>query len=419
MKVKSIRGFRDILPEEIKRWHFIEEKCRKIFEKYGFSEIRIPILEQTDIYTSGLGDTSDIVSKEMYTFEDRDGTSITLRPEGTAGVVRSFIENSMGKKSPVNKLYYSGMMFRHERPQKGRYRGFNQMGAECFGSESAYCDADIISMLWSIFSELELNNHVKLEINSIGTSEDRAKFREELVNYFEPQKDNLCDDCKRKLDTNPLRILDCKVETCLTTIGKAPSILDFLSIDSKNHFEKIKFLLEKIDIPFTVNPKIVRGLDYYTDTVFELTTDKLGSQNAVGAGGRYDVLVKQLGGPDTPAVGFAIGLERLILLHEQVFPEEYRQNVDIYVASLGEKALNEGIYISNILRKQGLNVEYGFDKKSFKSQLKRANKINAKYTIIIGEDELDRNVFKLRNMKLSEEKEYSLDEIENFINLIS
>lgn len=419
MKVKSIRGFKDIMPEEIKRWHFIEEKIKKVFEKYGFSEIRIPVLEETQIYTSGLGDTSDIVSKEMYTFEDRDGTQITLRPEGTAGVVRSFIENSMGIKSPINKLYYTGMMFRHERPQKGRYRGFNQMGAECFGSQTPYCDSEIIAMLWNIFDDLGLADHVKLEINSIGTSEDRDKFRAELINYFEPKKDKLCDDCKRKLESNPLRILDCKIENCLTIICNAPSILDFLSEESKKHFEQVQFLLEKLNIPFTVNQKIVRGLDYYTDTVFELTTDKLGSQNAVAAGGRYDVLVKQLGGPDTPAVGFAIGLERLILLHEQIFPEEFKQSIDIYVACLGENALNEGIHISNVLRKQGLNVEYGFDKKSFKSQLKRADKIGAKYTIILGENELQENVFKLRNMKESEEKEHPLNQIENFGNLIT
>lgn len=418
MKVKAIRGFRDILPEEIKRWHFIEGKVRGIFEKFGFNEIRIPVLEQTDIYTSGLGNASDIVEKEMYTFEDRDGTSITLRPEGTAGVVRSFIENSMHIKSPINKVYYSGMMFRHERPQKGRYRGFNQMGAECFGSSSAYCDADIISMLWSIFDVLKLTGHVNLEINSIGSSEDREKFRQELINYFEPQKETLCDDCNRKLTTNPLRILDCKNNECGQMIAIAPSILDFLSEKSKNHFDQVKTLLNKIDVPYTVNPKIVRGLDYYTNTVFELTTDKLGAQNAVGAGGRYDVLVKQLGGPDIPAVGFAIGLERLILLHEHAFPEEYKNKIDIYVACLGEKALNEGIYISNVLRKQGLNVEYGFDKRSFKSQLKRADKLNAKYTIILGENELEKNVFTLRDMNLSEENEYSLSDIQNFKNLI-
>ncbi|MGH7885215.1 MAG: histidine--tRNA ligase [Thermodesulfobacteriota bacterium] len=418
MKVKSIRGFKDILPEEIKRWHFIEEKAKSVFEKFGFSEIRIPVLESTKIYTSGLGGTSDIVEKEMYTFEDRDVTSITLRPEGTAGVVRSFIENSMHIKSPLNKLYYNGTMFRHERPQKGRYRGFNQIGAECFGSGSPYCDAEVISMLWAVFDSIVLTTHVNLEINSIGTNEDRAKFRTELINFFEPQKDNICEDCKRKLDGNPLRILDCKNKDCVQIIDNAPSILDFLSEESRDHFENVKLLLEKIKIPFIVNPRIVRGLDYYTDTVFELTTDKLGSQNAVAAGGRYDVLVKQLGGPDTPAVGFAIGLERLILLHEQVFPEVYKNRIDIYIACLGDEAQKKGIYLSNILRKQGFNVEFGYDNKSLKSQLKRADKLEAEYTIILGESELQRSIFKLKNMKLSEENEYPLDQIENFKDLI-
>lgn len=418
MKIKSIRGFTDILPEEVKRWHQIEDTARNVFERFGFSEIRIPVLEKTDIYKSGLGGTSDIVEKEMYTFEDRDGTSVTLRPEGTAGVVRSFIENSMHIKSPINKLYYSGMMFRHERPQKGRYRGFNQIGAECFGSESPYCDSEVISMLWFIFDELGLADHVSLEINCIGTNDDRAKFRKDLVDFLEPQKDNLCDDCRRKLDKNPLRILDCKQTKCGSIVSKAPSILDYLSEKSSNNFEKIKSQLEGISVPFSVNPRIVRGLDYYTDTVFELTTDKLGSQNAVGAGGRYDVLVEQLGGPGTPAVGFAIGVERLVLLLGEVFPDEIKNRVDVYIACLGEKAQDEGLKLSTKLRKQGYKVELGYDGRSFKSQLKRANKLESRYAIILGDNELEKNVFKLRNMELSEETEHSLEDIQNFRNLI-
>lgn len=303
-------------------------------------------------------------------------------------------------------------MFRHERPQKGRYRGFNQIGAELFGSDTPYSDADLISMLWNTFEELELSKYVELEINSIGLPEDRLRYKEEIIDYFNPSKEKLCKDCQRKLKNNPLRVFDCKNSNCQEIALNAPSILDYLPESSKVSFEKLLDLLEKINIPFKINNRIVRGLDYYTNTVFELTTNQLGSQNAVAAGGRYDLLVEQLGGPKMPAIGFAIGLERLVLLHEIANNDSFNNPFDIYIACMGEDAHDEGIKIANILRKKGFRAEISYDDKSFKSQLKRANKSGAKYCIIIGDDELKNNKIKLRNMELSEESEILISELD-------
>lgn len=413
MKIKSIKGFHDILPENTAKYQYVEKVTKKIFENFGFREIRLPVMEYTDVFTTGLGNTTDIVEKEMYTFEDRDGSSITLRPEGTAGVVRSFIENSMHLKSPVNKLYYTGTMFRHERPQKGRYRGFNQIGAEIFGSDSPHCDCDLISMLWNTMEELELTDYLELEINSIGFPDDRRIFKNKILDFFTPEKENLCEDCKRKLQSNPLRIFDCKNKICRQIASDAPSILDFLSDESKKHFEEIQYLLTNLNIPFKINNRIVRGLDYYTNTVFELTTSKLGSQNAVAAGGRYDMLVEQFGGVKTPAIGFAIGLERLVLLYEpldKVNPDK----IDIFIACVGKEARDEALKAANFLRKQDLIVELNYDDKSFKSQLKRANKLNASFSILIGESELEKNTVILRNMTQSKEINLPLKHLDKF-----
>ncbi len=297
MEVRSIRGFHDILPEEIRRWHYIEEKAKTVFELYGFSEIRIPVIEFTEIFSRSLGTTTDIVEKEMYTFEDRDGSSLTLRPEGTAGVVRAFIENSMWAKSPVTKLYYGGMMFRHERPQKGRYRGFYQIGAEIFGPEEPSSDAELIAMVWRLFEEIGITEYLKLELSSLGDKNCRPQYKEKLTAYFTPQRGELCEDCRRRLETNPLRILDCKEKGCREIAERAPKMIDNLCADCTRHFDEVKENLESVGVPFVINPKIVRGLDYYTRTVFEITTEELGSQNAVAAGGRYDGLVEELGGP--------------------------------------------------------------------------------------------------------------------------
>ena len=411
MKIKSIRGFHDILPESIKRWHFIEDAARRIFELYGFSEIRIPVLEFTDVFARSLGTTTDIVEKEMYTFEDRDGSSLTLRPEGTAGVVRAYIEDSMHAKSGISKLYYTGMMFRHERPQKGRFRGFYQIGAELIGPEEPESDAELITMLWRFFEEVGLTQFLKLEISSLGDETCRPAYKEKLISYFNPHKDKLCENCQRRLEVNPLRILDCKEKQCREIAAGAPSMLDNLSQDCEDHFDAVKERLAAAGVPFVINPKIVRGLDYYTRTVFEITTDELGAQNAVAAGGRYDGLVAELGGPDTAAVGFAMGIERIVLLQEKAMPDGFPKEVDIFIAHLGEEAKQQAFPLAYLLRKNGVSVEMDYASKSLKSQMKRADKLGANYTFILGEDELKNGVVKVRDMRESSEEDISLEEI--------
>lgn len=413
MKIRSIKGFHDILPENIKRWHFIENTAKRIFELYGFSEIRMPVLEFTDVFARSLGTTTDIVEKEMYTFTDRDGSSLTLRPEGTAGVVRAYIEDSMHAKSSVSKLYYTGMMFRHERPQKGRFRGFYQIGAELIGPEEPTSDAELIAMLWRFFEEIGLTQFLELEISSLGDQNCRPQYKERLVQYFTPQKDELCEDCQRRLQVNPLRILDCKQKKCREIAADAPSMLDNLCSECENHFNSVKDNLTNVGIPFKINPKIVRGLDYYTRTVFEITTDKLGSQNAVAAGGRYDGLVKELGGPDTAAVGFAMGIERIVLLQEQALPEGFKKEVNVFIAHLGDQAREAAFPLAFNLRKKGISVETEYASKSLKSQMKKADKLGASFTFIIGEDELRQGVVKVRNMRESKEEDIKLEEIIN------
>ncbi len=419
MKYKIIRGFHDILPGEIERWHFIENAAREVFESYGFNELRLPVIESTEIYCTGIGDTTDIVEKEMYTFDDRDGSSLTLRPEGTAGVVRSFIENSFYKKSPVSRFYYIGPMFRHERPQKGRYRGFNQIGCEFFGSANAAADAEIILMLWYFFQKIGFTDSVKIEINSIGDEESRNNFKTALVKYLTPLQEGLCDQCKRKLVTNPLRILDCKNERCKDITKETPKITDYLSDSSSLHFKVLIQILDELSVPYTINDKIVRGLDYYTETVFEFTTDKLGSQNAVAAGGRYNNLVEKMGGPSTPATGFALGLERIVLLHEQISDEEFKFLTDVYIAWIGEDTFIPAMKIATDLRIRGKSVYIEHDSKSIKSQLKRANKLEAGYTVIIGEEELKSARITVRNMRESSEESIGITDIESLFNYIT
>jgi len=413
MKIKSIRGFHDILPESIKRWHFIEDAAKYIFELYGFSEIRIPVLEFTDVFARSLGTTTDIVEKEMYTFTDRDGSSLTLRPEGTAGIVRSYIENSMYAKTPISKLYYTGMMFRHERPQKGRFRGFYQIGAELIGPEEPSSDAEIVTMLWRFFEEIKLTLFLVLEISSLGDQNCRPKYKEKLIQYFIPQKDKLCEDCQRRLQVNSFRILDCKQKRCKEIAADAPSMLDNLCEECETHFNTVKDNLTSVGIPFTINPKIVRGLDYYTRTVFEITTEELGAQNAVAAGGRYDGLVKELGGPSTPAVGFAMGIERIVLLQEKAQPEGFQKEIDVFIAHLGEEARKVAFPLANELREKGVSTETDYGVKSLKSQLKRADKLGVNYTFIIGEEELNRGLVKIRNMKESTEEDMKFDDVKN------
>lgn len=411
MQTRLIRGFNDILPEKIKRWHHIEDSAREQFELYGFSEIRTPVLEFTELFARSIGSTTDIVEKEMYTFTDRDGSSLSLRPEGTAGVVRSFIEHSMARKTAVSKLYYTATMFRHERPQKGRYRCFNQIGAEYFGVDEPEADTELIAMLWGYFEKLGVTEVLTLEISSLGDKQGRDEYKTRLVEFLTPLSDKLCEDCTRRLETNPLRILDCKRERCCEVTARAPSILDSLSDESGRHFETLCGLLDGLKIPYVINPRIVRGLDYYCRTVFEVTTDKLGAQNSVAAGGRYDGLVEELGSKPTPAVGFALGIERLILLHEGLFPEGFTKKVDVCMLHLGEKAAKVAFELAQFLRNAGVHVEIEFGGKSLKGQLKRANRHNARYALILGDDELSQGVIKVRNMVESSEEEIPLEDV--------
>ena len=414
MKTQTIRGFKDILPGDIKRWHFIEDTSKRILELYGFSEIRPPLLEFTEVFSRGLGTTTDIVEKEMYTFEDRDGSSITLRPEGTASIVRSYIENSMHLKSPITKLYYIGPMFRHERPQKGRYRSFNQIGAEVFGSYDPQYDAEIIIMLWQLFEQTGISADLTIELSSLGDDKCRPAYKEEITKALQEKENELCEDCKRRLKTNPLRILDCKKETCSNVTSNLSSILDFLCNECQTHFKRVRQLLDMMGVEYVINPKIVRGLDYYNRTVFEITTTELGSQNAVAAGGRYDGLVKELGGQDTPAIGFALGIERMILLHEKLNLDEYNKKTDLYIAYLDDKFESFAMKTAFELRQKGIVVEVDYNDKSLKSKLKRANKLKAKFAMIIGEEEYSRGKVKIRNMESSTEEEIGIDEIQKF-----
>ncbi len=404
MKTKTLRGFRDILPEEIYIWQFVEDKARDVFGKYGYSEIRVPVLEYTELFTRSLGTNSDIVEKEMYTFNDRDGSSVTLRPEGTASVVRSYIDNALHLKSPVNKLYYIGPMFRHERPQKGRYRNFHQIGVELFGPEEPEYDAELINMLAYTFRELGISEYVKIEISSLGDGKCRPLYREDLIKYFSANKNRLCDECNNRLLTNPLRILDCKNAECRKIADASPSILDYLCQDCDSHFKNVLKGLDLVNTEYELNPRIVRGLDYYNRTVFEFTTTKLGSQNAVAAGGRYDGLVKELGGAEIPAVGFAMGIERLVLLIQEVTILDCRKKTDLYIAFMNPSHIEYAFKITESLRMKGLSVETDYNDKSLKSKLKRANKLNASYVIIIGEEEYNNDQLIIKKMQSGEEK---------------
>ena len=399
---------------ETEKLRLAKSVAEDVFERHGFSEIITPVLEPSEVYSTGLGNTTDIVQKEMYTFETKGRESVSMRPEGTAGVVRAFIEHSLHKKSRVTKLYYSGEMFRHEKPQEGRQRSFNQTGAELFGARGPEADSDVISMLWLVMAELELESHVKLELNSIGTPGARAEYKKALREFFGGEKTGLCENCEKRLATNPLRVLDCKNVECGRAVDAVPfSIGDYLSRESSRHLDEVARSLREKSVPFEINPRIVRGLDYYTDTVFEVTTDRLGSQNAVAAGGRYDLLVEQMGGPPTPAVGFAVGLERVMLLRDRVAARKSApaKKDPVFVVHLGEEAGRTAAEIAHDLRKKGLRVETEYESRSMKSQMRKADRSGAAYSVIIGDDELRDGVFLLRDMRTGKEKTLALEKL--------
>ena len=404
LKIKVLKGFKDILPGEVELWQQVEKITRDIFTRYNFSEIRMPILEQTDLFARSIGEATDIVEKEMYTFVDK---KVTMRPEATASLIRAYIENGLYVAKPVQRLFTIGPMFRHERPQKGRLRQFHQMDIEVLGSENPLVDAELMAMGSMVFRTLGIN--VRLEMNSLGCPECRPVYRQALVEFIEDRFEHLCDDCKRRSKTNPLRVLDCKSAGCRAQVEEAPSILDYLCGDCADHFDTVCTTLESLDIPYSLNKFMVRGLDYYCRTTFEFITDDLGAQSAVGAGGRYDGLVEKLGGPaGTPGIGFAIGMERLILLLQQKETEFAAEKLDLFVIGLGDAATKIACSLSQELRGLGVGVAVDYEGRSLKAQMKLANKAGVGATLIIGENEIETGKAVLKNMDSQEQCEVAL-----------
>ena len=403
MKISTIKGVKDILPVEIARVQRLEETARRMFERFGYSEIRIPIFESTELFARGIGANTDIVEKEMYTFKDLDGKKLTLRPEGTASVVRAYIEHQMYLQRPVTKLYYLGPMFRHERPQAGRFRQFYQIGIEALGTSSAAMDVEILALLIWLLQEAGVTE-TQLELNSIGDPVCRPQYRKALQSFLKDNLRKLCEDCRRRFETNPLRILDCKKESCRAVTAAAPSPLDYLCRDCSAHFEQVKAGLDQLKIPFVINQRLVRGLDYYTRTAFEVTAAKLGSQNSIAGGGRYDGLAEELGGPPTPGTGFAMGVERIASLMRTVEPPK----PDLFFALLGEEAFRHMLPAIMQFRREGLRIEMDYSSGGLKKQMSLSDKLAARYTLIIGDNELRSGKAILRNMNTKEQQELDL-----------
>lgn len=401
--LQAIRGMNDILPEQTPLWRYFENSVARLLDGYGYRQIRMPIVEATELFKRSIGEVTDIVEKEMYTFDDRNGDSLTLRPEGTASCVRAVLEHGISGGGQVQKLWYIGPMFRHERPQKGRYRQFHQIGVEVFNLDGPDIDAELIVLTWRLWGLLGIRDAVKLELNSLGTSEARANYRDALVQYLSARADQLDEDSKRRLLSNPLRVLDSKVPETQALLTDAPKLQDYLDEGSRLHFEGLKARLDAAGIPYVLNPKLVRGLDYYSKTVFEWVTDKLGAQGTVCAGGRYDGLVEQMGGKPTAGVGFAMGIERLILLLETLeqIPEEIARQVDVYLCAFGYAAELAGLQLAERLRDQvpGLRLVVNAGAGSFKSQLKKADKSGALFALVLGEDELAQQVIGFKPLR--------------------
>lgn len=413
MKISRIKGFSDLLPDEAHTWQLIENTAQRIFARYNFGEIRIPVLEKNDLFSRSLGEATDVVEKEMYTFPDADerATLLSLRPEGTAGVVRAYVEGQLFKTEPVRKLYYSGPMFRRERPQKGRLRQFHQIGAEALGRKDPFIDAEILLILRDLFEELGLDG-LELELNAIGCADCRPRYRQELLAFLEQRRGELCAHCKRRLVRNPLRVLDCKEPGCRKIVRQAPAISNYRCEACAHHFELLQARLLGAGVAPRLNPFLVRGLDYYCRTTFEWTSSRLGAQNAVAAGGRYDGLVEALGGPSIPGVGFALGVERLVLLlaDDGVVAPEARL---LYVAWMGDTARREALAAADRMRHAGFRVELDGEEKSLKSQMRRADKLHARWVLLIGERELQQGKVVCRDMENKTQREVSLADLES------
>ena len=406
---KAIKGTKDVLPKDVHKNQYIEATALDIASKFGYKEIRTPVFEHTELFQRGVGDTTDVVQKEMYTFDDKGGRSITLRPEGTAGAVRSFLENGLCNEALPQKVCYLISCYRYEKPQAGRLREFHQFGVECFGTASPLADAEIIALAKSIFDALGVRD-LSLEINSIGCPKCRAEYHKALKEYFASRKDELCDTCKGRLDRNPMRILDCKSPICHEIAQGAPVVIDYLCDECKEHFEKVQKYLDAQNIEYKINPQIVRGLDYYTKTVFEFVSNSIGAQGTVCGGGRYDGLVEELGGQHTASLGFAMGLERLMLLMEAQgceFPQA--EKPDLFIVALGEKATLKAVEIAKDMREEGFSALLDLNQRSVRAQMKYADKLGAKFNVVIGDNEVENKIAKLKNMQTGEETEINLD----------
>lgn len=414
MKIKGIRGVKDILPGEIEKWHWVEKIAHQVFARYGFKEIRLPIFEKTALFSRSIGETTDIVEKEMYTFTDRGGDQLTLRPEGTASVVRSYIENKLYNPPGLVKLYYLGPMFRYERPQAGRFRQFYQIGVEAMGSDNPVVDVEVITMLMEYFQELGLKN-LDLQINSLGCRECRPTYREALKKEIEKHLGELCANCNQRYQRNPLRVLDCKVERDREIAKGLPKTIDYLCSSCQSDFAEVRALLESAKTDYSLNTQLVRGLDYYCKTTFEVVSSNLGAQNAICGGGRYDSLVEEFDGPDTPCFGFALGLERLISLVPFGNLEEISKQPDLFVICLGEEARRMGFPIIHQLRKDGFWVERDYEEGSIKSQMRKANKASSRFVLILGENEIKNKRFTCKNMSNGEQTEIPADSLNSVL----
>jgi len=415
--IQAIRGMHDVLPEQTPLWQFVEQNLRDVLSAYGYSEIRLPIVEKTELFKRSIGEVTDIVEKEMYTFDDRNGDSLTLRPEGTAGCLRAGLEHGL-LHNQTHRLWYYGQMFRHERPQKGRYRQFIQLGVETYGIASADIDAELIALSYRLWKRLGLSEQLELQINSLGTIEERAVYREKLVDYFNQQPELLDEDSQRRLISNPLRILDTKNPAMRELVDKAPSLMDFLGAESKVHFKTLTDTLDALNIAYTVNQRLVRGLDYYSKTVFEWVTTALGAQGTVCAGGRYDGLIEQLGGKPNHAVGFAMGIERLVLLLEAREDLAVAKPVDGYLILAGDEAEKAGVILAEHIRDAlpNFKLQMHCGSGSFKSQFKKADKSGADYAFILGDEEVQNSVIGVKFLRTKDEQRtLSLDELIAFL----
>lgn len=409
------KGTNDILPGEIEKWHFVEDTIRQICREYGFAEIRTPIFEHTELFMRGVGDTTDVVEKEMYTFEDKGKRNISLRPENTASAVRAYVEHKLYAQPQPVKVFYIGPMFRYANVQAGRYRQFHQFGVETLGSKEPAVDAEVITMAMDFYERLGLKD-LELHINSVGCPKCRPVHRQELHNFLEPNLEGLCKLCQSRFSRNPMRILDCKEENCQKLSKGAPTTTDCLCEECSVHFEEVKRLLDSVGINYIVDTRLVRGLDYYTNTAFEIMARDIGAQSSIGGGGRYDGLIEQVGGPPTPGIGYAMGIERIIATMDRQgvnIPEKVQ--LDVFLASLGEKAVNKAFEITYCLRKSGLTAEMDLLGRSLKAQMKHANRFNCRYTVIIGEEELEKGHAVVRNMADSQQAEVPLENIVEFL----